>query len=57
MDLYDRNTRVRGKKLGLSKTSIFSRFFQQEMRIANSYIQSIRNNAAEVAAALYNSKL
>ena len=34
--LQDRSTRVRGKKLGLSKTSIFKRFLQQWGRIDNS---------------------
>jgi len=37
VDLYDRITRVRGKELGLSKTSIFKRVLQQRGRIDTVY--------------------
>src|SRR3954463_7853852 len=37
--LQDRNTRVRGNMLGLSKTSIFRRVLQHEVRISQQFIQ------------------
>ena len=57
--LQDRNTIIRGNMLGLSKTSIFRRVLQQEVRISQQFNINMNesNNAAEVAAALYNNKL
>src|SRR3954462_11934110 len=57
--LQDRNTRIRGNMLGLSKTSIFQRVLQHEVRISQQFNINMNesNNAAEVAAALYNNKL
>jgi hypothetical protein len=45
--------------LGLSKTSIFRRVLQHEVRISQQFNINMNesNNAAEVAAALYNNKL
>ena len=40
-ELFDRSTRVRGKVLGLSKTSIFTRVFKHKKRIANSLYSSL----------------
>src|SRR3954466_9140342 len=57
--LQDRSTRVRGNKLGLSKTSIFRRVLQHKVRISQQFNINMNesNNAAELAAALYNNKL
>src|SRR3954470_21488708 len=38
--LQDRNTRVRGNMLGLSKTSIFRRVLQHEVRINQQFIST-----------------
>src|SRR3954470_22874723 len=40
--LQDRNTRVRGNMLGLSKTSIFRRVLQHEVRISQQFNKAVK---------------
>src|SRR3954464_2191592 len=55
--LQDRNTRIRGNMLGLSKTSIFRRCLAAWGKNQPTVYINININAAEVAAALNNNKL
>ena len=59
VDCKIENTKIRGNMLGLSTTSIFRRVLQHEVRISQQFNINMNesNNAAEVAAALYNNKL
>src|ERR1043165_8939558 len=40
--LQDRNTRIRGNMLGLSKTSIFRRVLQHEVRISQQFNKAVK---------------